>query len=73
MVKPFSPTELSARISAAIRRREASEPQETYSLRNVTIDYADRRVTVAGQPMHLYPMEYRTLIELSANAGLVLA
>ena len=30
VVKPFSPTELSARIRAALRRRAASEPTEIH-------------------------------------------
>ena len=72
VVKPFSPTELTARIAAALRRREAPEPPETYVLGDLTIDYAGRRVTVAGRPVHLLPMEYRMLFELSASAGRVL-
>ena len=48
VVKPFSPTELSARIRAALRRRAASEPSEPYVLGDLTIDYAERRVTLAG-------------------------
>ena len=45
VVKPFSPTELAARIRAALRRREVSEPSEPYVLGDLTIDYAERRVT----------------------------
>ncbi len=69
VVKPFSPTELSARIRAALRRRAVAEPSEPYVLGDLTIDYAGRRVVVAGQPVHLTPTEYRVLAELSANAG----
>ena len=71
VAKPFSPTELSARIRAALRRRAASEPSEPYVLGDLTIDYADRRVTLAGRPLHLTPTEYRILSELSADAGRV--
>ena len=66
VVKPFSPTELAARIRAALRKRAASEP---YVLGDLTIDYAERRVTLAGRPLPLIAMEYRLLAELSANAG----
>ena len=72
VVKPFSPTELSARIRAALRRRVAAEPSEPYVLRDLVIDYAGRSVTLAGRPVELVAMEYRMLAELSANAGRVL-
>ena len=72
VVKPFSPTELSARIRATLRRRTAAEPSEPYVLGALAIDYAGRRVTLAGRPLSLTPMEYRMLAELSANAGRVL-
>ncbi len=72
MVKPFSPTELTARIRAALRRREASEPQEPYVLGDLVIDYGERQVTLAGRPVALVAMEYRLLAELSAHGGRVL-
>ena len=72
VVKPFSPTELTARIRAALRRRAASEPSEPYALGDLIVDYAERRVTLAGRPLPLIAMEYRLLPELSANAGRVL-
>ena len=72
VVKPFSPTELSARIRATLRRRAASEPAEPYALGDLVIDYASRSVTLAGRPVELAAMEYRMLAELSANAGRVL-
>ncbi len=73
VVKPFSPTELSARIRAALRRRAVSEPVEPYVLRDLVIDYLGRSVTLAGRTVHLTPIEYRMLAELSANAGQVLS
>ncbi len=72
VVKPFSSTELVARIKAALRKRAASEPSEPYVLGDLTIDYAERRVTLAGRPLPLIAMEYRLLAELSANAGRLL-
>ena len=72
MVKPFSPTELSARIRAALRRRDVPKPSEPYVLGDLTIDYDERRVTLAGRPVELTAKEYGTLAELSINAGRVL-
>ncbi len=73
VVKPFSPTELLARIRAALRRRAAAEPSEPYVWGDLTIDHAGRRVALAGRPVHLTPVEYRVLAELAANAGRVLS
>ena len=72
VVKPFSPTELGARIRAALRRREAPEPTEPYLLGDLTIDFAFRQVTLGKRPVHLVALEYRMLMELAANAGRVL-
>ena len=75
VVKPFSPMELVARIKAALRKREASEwaePSEPYVFGDLTVDYAERRVTLAGRPVQLTAIEYGLLFELSANAGRVM-
>ena len=75
VVKPFSPTELAARIRAALRKRgapELAEPSRPYVRGDLTVDYALRRVTLAGNPVALTATEYRMLVELSANAGLPL-
>ena len=71
LTKPFSQTELTARIGSALRRRELSEPSEPYVLGDLTIDYAAHRVTLAGRPVQLTATEYRMLAELSASAGRV--
>ena len=71
VVKPFSQSELAARIRAALRKQEVSEPPEPYVLGDLTIDYEERRVTLAGRLVELMAIEYRTLLELSANAGRV--
>ena len=75
IVKPFSPTELVARIEAVLRRQAASDrtkAREPYLLGDLTINYAERRVTVAGRPVQLTSTEYNLLFELSINAGRVL-
>ncbi len=75
IVKPFSPTELVARIRTALRKRTSKdEPRgrDPYRLGDLVIDYARRGVTVADQVLHLTPTEYKLLFELSTNAGRVL-
>ena len=72
VVKPFSPTELTARIRAVLRRRAAlgrPEPTEPCVLGKLTVDYARRRVTVAGRRVPLTDTEYRLLVELSIDPG----
>ena len=68
IVKPFSPTELTARIQAALRRTTA--PEE-FVLGDLAIDYRSRRVTVADRVVHLTPGEYELLRVLSVRAGRV--
>ena len=69
VVKPFSPTELVARIEAALRKR-AGTP-EPYRMGELAINYDERRVSLAGQPVSLTATEYDLLSALSANAGRV--
>ena len=70
IVKPFSPTELTARIRAALRKR-AEPPQ--FVLGDLAIDYARRQVTVAGRPVELTVTEYELLRLLSVNQGRALS
>ena len=75
VVKPFSPTELAARIRAALRRQAVpalGAPTEPYLFGDLGVDYAQRRVTVAGILVDLTDIEYRMLAELSANAGRIM-
>ncbi len=75
IVKPFSPTELVARVGAAMRRMllppYRTDPTEPYVLGDLRIDYGERRVTVAGRPVELTPTEYDLLAELSIGDGRV--
>ena len=68
IVKPFSPTELTARIRAALRKRAEPEP---FVLNDLAIHYEQRRVSVAGRAVHLTATEYELLRVLSLNAGRV--
>ncbi|MCY3809035.1 MAG: response regulator [Gemmatimonadetes bacterium] len=68
IVKPFSPTELTARVRAALRGH--AEPKQ-FRLGELSVDYTLRRVTVAGRPVELTATEYEVLRVLSVNAGQV--
>ena len=69
IVEPFSPTELTARVQAALRRRAGPEP---FALGELAIDYEGRRVTMAGRSVSLTVTEYELLRVLSLNAGRVM-
>ncbi len=76
IVKPFSTTELVARVQAALRRQV--EPygagiRQPYVQGRLLIDYTARTVTVGGQPLQLTAIEYNLLQTLSVNAGRVLS
>ena len=76
LVKPFSPTELVARVEAALRRRflpDLNEPRQPYRQGELTIDYVRRSVTVQNRPVRLTATEYNLLYMLSVNAGRVLS
>ena len=68
VVKPFSPTELVARIRSALRRRTAPAP---FVLGDLAILYEQRLVTVAGTPVTLTATEFELLRALSLTAGRV--
>ncbi len=68
IVKPFSPTELTARVRAALRSRAEPAP---FELGDLAIDYERRRVAVGGRPVELTATEYEVLRILSINAGRV--
>ena len=68
IVKPFSPTELTARIRAALRRHSAPEP---FLLGDLAIHYERRRVSVAGRDIPLTATEFDLLRTLSVDVGRV--
>ena len=68
IVKPFSPTELVARVRAALRRNEEPEP---FVVGEIAIDYGRRRVTVGGQAIELTATEYELLRVFALDAGRV--
>ncbi len=74
IAKPFTSTELLARLGAAFRRRSGAGSEESsgsYLNEDLVIDYIEREVNVAGRPVYLTATEYKLLVELSASAGRV--
>ena len=76
LTKPFSMTELQARVRAVLRR-VAESASEDRTLRfdggQLAIDPVAQRVTVRGKPVDLTPTEFRLLLCLAFNAGRVLS
>ncbi len=77
VAKPLSIEELLARVRVALRERDArahSEPREAiFRSGDLAIDFAQRAVTVAGQPIALSRTEYKLLRALAQHAGMVLS
>ncbi|MYG81570.1 MAG: response regulator transcription factor [Gemmatimonadetes bacterium] len=69
VVKPFSSTELVARVEVALRKRAG--PDKPYRVGDLAIHHGERRVSLAGRPVQLTPTEYDLLNALAANAGRV--
>ncbi len=72
VTKPFSMTELLARIRAALRRVEQPGDDPVLALGDIRIDRAARRVTVRDVEVELTDTEYRILIVLAEHSGRVL-
>ena len=72
VVKPFSPTELTARIRGALRKWTGPDPVEPFVVGELVVDFITRQVMLGGERVRLTAIEYRTLVELARNAGQVL-
>jgi two-component system, OmpR family, KDP operon response regulator KdpE len=72
VTKPFSAQELLARVEAVLRRAQPPERNQRLEIGDLHIDQAQKRVTVAGRDLHLSPTEYRLLVYLAEQAGVVL-
>ena len=62
--KPFKPKELVARIRARLRRNDDPEP-ERLTIGDLEIDVTGHRVTRAGNPILLTPLEFDLLVALA--------
>ena len=71
IIKPFSPSELAARVKAALRRSEMSNhvTEPAVQVGELFIDFASNRVLLGNQEVLLSDTEYRLLSYLARNAG----
>ncbi|MDP6475266.1 MAG: phosphate regulon transcriptional regulator PhoB [Alphaproteobacteria bacterium] len=71
IVKPFSPSELAARMRAVLRRLRPAFEAETIEFADVTMDLAEYRVTRDGEAVRLAPTEFRLLRHFMEHPGRV--
>ncbi len=69
--KPFSPTELVARIRAVLRRASPGLAEELLRFSDIVMDLAAHRVRRAGRDVHLGPTEFRLLRHFMQHPGRV--
>jgi two-component system phosphate regulon response regulator PhoB len=69
--KPFSPTELVARIRAVLRRIRPALADEALNYADIVMDLVAHRVTRAAKPVHLGPTEFRLLRHFMEHPGRV--
>lgn len=74
ITKPFGIEELLARVRSALRRSQ-QDPSTSNPLvvGDLTISFAERRVTRGGHEIKLTPTEYELLVQLARSAGKVLS
>ncbi len=61
VVKPFSPSELIARVRAVLRRTRPALSEERLVCADISMDLGTHRVSRRGRPIHLGPTEFRIL------------
>jgi len=72
VTKPFGVGELLARMRSALRHRSPGSGDDAIVADQLRIDVAARRVYVAGNEIHLTPLEYKLLLTLAKSPGRVL-
>jgi two-component system KDP operon response regulator KdpE len=78
LTKPVGNRELLARVRAALRRADKPATQRgrkntLFTNEYLTVDVAERKVTVNGERLKLTPREFRLLALLVENAGRIMS
>ncbi len=71
IVKPFSPSELVARVRAVLRRTSPALAEEVLRFADIVMDLASHRVRRDGHDIHLGPTEFRLLRHFMLHPGRV--
>jgi two-component system KDP operon response regulator KdpE len=71
VTKPFGVPELLARLRVALRHKKTAAGDPFFSNGDIQIDFADRKVSVRGDTVHLTVTEYELLRILARHAGKV--
>ncbi len=71
ITKPFSVSEVIARIKAVLRRAHPAIADDVVSFADIALDRSQKRVKRAGQPVNLGPTEFRLLEVLIQRPGRV--
>jgi two-component system OmpR family response regulator len=73
LTKPFSFSELLARVQALIRRSTGASEPTRLSVGELSVDLLTREVTRGGKKIELQPLEFSLLEYLMRNAGRVVS
>jgi DNA-binding response OmpR family regulator len=76
LVKPFSATELLARVRAVLRRAQVSNEggqNRYFEHENLRIDFARAEVWRGNQPVFLSATEYRLLLQFAHHVGKIMS
>jgi len=71
VVKPFSPSELVARVRAVLRRTRPAFDKDSLTYADITMDLTTHRVSRNGEPIDLGPTEFRLLRFMMEHPGRV--
>ncbi|MGH8947669.1 MAG: response regulator transcription factor [Acidimicrobiia bacterium] len=73
LVKPFSVSQLEARVRALLRRGSTADAGERIQIGDLSIDPAAREVALAGETLDLSPKEFDLLRVLAERVGEVVS
>lgn len=71
LAKPFSVSELLARLQAVLRRASGRSDPSALVVGELRLDLLTRRLTVRGEPVELQPLEMKLVEYLMRNRGRV--